>query len=192
MRESRSALIAYYYFDFRDRAKRKVEGLLASLLWQLADNSDPCFNIVSETCHNNLDQPSNDTLAECLKTVLNLPGQVPVYIIVDALDECRNDIGSPSDRDRTLGFVQDLVESNLPNLFICVISRPEHDIRTILDPLTSSSSSRLISLHEEVGQREDINSYIRFFVHNHYEMRRWRNQDKELVIDTLSERAAGM
>ncbi len=48
MRESRSALIAYYYFDFRDRTKRKVEGLLASLLWQLADNSDPCLNIVSE------------------------------------------------------------------------------------------------------------------------------------------------
>jgi hypothetical protein len=192
MRESRSALIAYYYFDFRDRAKRKVEGLLASLLWQLADNSDPCFNIVSETCHNDPSQPSNDTLAECLKTVLNLPGQVPVYIIVDALDECRNDIGSPSDRDRTLSFVQDLVESNLPNLFICVISRPEHDIRTILDPLTSSSSSRRISLHEEVGQREDIDSYIRFFVHNQYEMRRWRNRDKELVINTLSERAAGM
>src|SRR5216683_3533942 len=115
------------------------------------------------------------------QTVLNLPGQVSVYIIVDTLDKCRNDIGSPSDRDQTLSFVQDLVESNLPNLFICVISRPGHDIGTILDPLTSSSSSCRISLHEEVGQREDINSYIDFFVRNQYEMRRWRMKTRNLL-----------
>jgi len=55
-----------------------------------------------------------------------------------------------------------------------------------------TSVSRRVSLHEEGGQREDINSYVRSFVHKDRAMRRWREEDKELVITTLSERAGGM
>jgi hypothetical protein len=40
IRESRSALVAYYYFDFKDAAKRDVRGLLASLCSQLVVDSD--------------------------------------------------------------------------------------------------------------------------------------------------------
>jgi hypothetical protein len=49
-----------------------------------------------------------------------------------------------------------------------------------------------VSLHQEGGQREDIKNYILSFVHNDREMRRWREEDKELVITMLSERAGGM
>jgi hypothetical protein len=48
-----------------------------------------------------------------------------------------------------------------------------------------------VSLHEEVQQTEDINGYIRTFVHTNPNMRRWRMKDKELVIDILSSRAGG-
>jgi len=48
-----------------------------------------------------------------------------------------------------------------------------------------------VSLHEEGGQREDINNYIRFFVQNTDPMRKWRDEDKELVINALSKRADG-
>jgi hypothetical protein len=47
-------------------------------------------------------------------------------------------------------------------------------------------------LHEEDGQRQDINGYVRTFVRTDAAMRRWRAEDKELVINTLSERANGM
>jgi hypothetical protein len=43
-RISRSALVAYNYFDFKDAAKRNIQGLLALLLLQLVDDSDRCWD----------------------------------------------------------------------------------------------------------------------------------------------------
>ena len=193
MRESKSALVAYYYFDFKDAAKRDIRGLLTSLLLQLVDDSDCCWDLLSQLhkrCRDGSDQPSDATLAQCLKNMLDLPGQLPMYIIIDALDECPNNIGTPSSREKVLNFVEDLVRSNHPNLFMCITSRPEQDITTILNPLTPASHR--VSLHEEVGQRGDIDSYVRSFVQSDRAMRRWRMEDRELVIDMLSERANGM
>ena len=193
MQESRSTLLAYYYFDFKDVAKRDIRGLLTSLLLQLVDDSDQCWDLLSrlhKRCRDGSEQPSDAALAQCLKNMVDFPGQPPTYIVIDALDECPNNIGTPSAREKVLNFVEDLVELNHPNLFICITSRPEQDITTILDPLTPPS--RRVSIHEEVGQRRDIDSYVRSFVHSDRTMRRWRVEDKEHVINVLSERANGM
>jgi len=193
MVETRSGLIAYYYFDFKDASKRDVRGLLASLLCQLGDDSERCAEVLHRLyaeCRDGSEKPSEVALVNCLKTILELQEQVPIYFVMDALDECPIDTGTPSAREEVLDLVEDLVKSGHSNLFICITSRPEPDIQTILNPLTSSSSR--ISLHEEGGQKDDINNYILSFVHTDREMRRWRDEDKELVINTLSERAGGM
>jgi hypothetical protein len=193
MREPGSALIAYYYFDFKDAAKRDVRGLLTSLLFQLGDNCDRSQDILHRlytTCRDGSEQPSVAALAGCLKEMVELPGQLPIFIIVDALDECPNSTGTPSAREEVLDFVEDVIGSNPPNLFICVTSRPEQDIQTVLGPL--APASRRVSLHEEGGQRKDIDNYIRSFVLKDRAMRRWREEDRELVITTLSQRAQGM
>jgi hypothetical protein len=193
LRISRSALVTYYYFDFMDAAKRNIRGLLTSLLLQLVDDSDRCWDLLSQlhkACRDGSEQPSEAKLAQCLKSMLDLPGQLPTYIIIDALDECPNGTGTPSAREKVLNFVEDLLKSSHPNLFICITSRPEQDITTILNPL--ASPSRRVSLHEEVGQREDINDYIRSFIQNDRAMRGWRTEDKELVINVLSKQANGM
>jgi hypothetical protein len=49
-----------------------------------------------------------------------------------------------------------------------------------------------ISLHEEGGQKEDIIKYIESVVHSDRRMRKWREEDQNLVIDTLSQNADGM
>ena len=193
MRESKPTLVAYYYFDFKDAAKRDVRGLITSLLLQLASDSDHCCDLLyqlHEACRQGSEQPGGAMLAQCLKNMLDLPGQVPIYIIIDALDECPNNTETPSPREKVLNFVEDLVESNHSNLFICITSRPEQDITTIFNPLTPPS--RRVSLHEEVGQRRDIDNYVRFFVQSDRAMRRWRGEDREIVIKVLSERANGM
>ncbi|KAH9997429.1 ankyrin repeat-containing domain protein [Russula compacta] len=193
MQEGTPALIAYYYFDYKDASKRDVRGLLTSLLFQLAYDSNRCWDVLHElhtTCRDGSERPSDTALAKCLKAMLALPGQVPIFIIMDALDECPSNTGTPSAREEVLDFVEDLVEANLSNLFVCVTSRPEQDIQTVLNPLTSASCR--VSLHEESGQREDINSYVRSFVEKDRSMRRWREEDRELVIATLSGRANGM
>jgi len=127
-------------------------------------------------------------LIKCLKEIVTLPDQPSVYVIIDALDECPDSSGMPSPREQVLEFLQELVKLSLPNLHICVTSRPEVDIRTALEPLTS----RKVSLHDQSGQKKDIIQYVTEVVRSDPKMQRWRDEDQKLVIDTLSERADGM
>ena len=193
MQEAKPALMGYYYFDFKDASKRGVRGLLASLLFQLGDSSDTCRDVLHElytSCRNGSEQPSDADLVGCLKSILELSGQLPVFLILDALDECLT-TGTPSPREELLDFLEDLVGSSHSNLFICVTSRTEQDIQSVLSPLTPESFQ--VSLHEEGGQMDDIKSYVEYFVNNKDRtMRRWREEDRNLVITTLIERAGGM
>jgi len=193
MQEFRSALIAYYYFDFKDVAKRDLRGLLASILLQLVGDSDSCWHALHQlykACRDGSKQPSEAALTQCLECMIDLPEQIPIYLILDALDECPNDSGTPSAREKALDFIRDLLRSHHPNLFVCITSRPEQGISAALNPLISPSN--LVSLHDEGGQRQDIDSYVRSFVQTDASMRRWRAEDKEFVINVLSERADGM
>ena len=127
-------------------------------------------------------------MIECLKEMLTHEAQGPTYIIMDALDECPTTSGVPSPREDVLAFVDELVGLHIKNLHICVTSRPEHDIHAALSLLTL----RPVSLHDESGQKEDIANYVTSFVQSDRRMARWREEDKELVIKTLSENADGM
>ena len=185
------ASLGYFYFDFRDIDKQNLGNLLPSLLIQLSAQSDPCCDVLSRlySSHNRgVKKPSEPAMIECLKEMLTHEAQGPTYIIMDALDECPNTSGVPSPREDVLGFVDELVSLHITNLHICVTSRPEHDIHAVLEPLTL----RPVSLHDESGQQEDIANYVASFVHSDRRMRRWRDEDKELVIKTLSENADGM
>ena len=183
--------MAYFYFDFRDANKQNRRDLLPSLVTQLSSWSDRCFDklhLLYLAHGSGAQYPSESAFIQCLKEMLTLPDQHPVYIIIDALDECPNTSGLPSPREQVLGLLNELVELSSSNLHLCVTSRPEIDIRYALEPLTS----RRVSLHEESGQKEDIIDYVRSVVQSDPKMRRWRDEDKKLVIDSLSERADGM
>jgi hypothetical protein len=130
-------------------------------------------------------------LKECLKEMLRLLGQGPIFIVLDALDECPDSSGIPSPRNEVLQLVQELVDLHLQGLHICATSRPEVNIRAVLEPL----AFRSVSLHDETGQKLDIADYVQSIVNSSGStaaMRRWRVDDKNLVIETLTERADGM
>jgi hypothetical protein len=120
--------------------------------------------------------------------MLRIAGQVPVYLILDAVDECPDDCGIPSTRGKVLDFLEELVKLRLPSLWLCVTSRVESDIRIVLEPLTCNR----ISLHDQDGQNDDIVDYITSTVYSDKMMKRWKAGDKELVINILSKRAGGM
>ena len=188
-----NASIAYFYFDFRDDNKQSMRDLLLSLLTQLSASSNPRCDILSDLYFNHddgKDQPSDTILVECLKEILALSDHRPIYLIADALDESSNTSGIPSQRERVLELLKELVELGLAHLRICVTSRPEIDIRDVLAPLTPLR----VSLHDETGQREDIVEYVKSVVYSNSEpiMKRWRAEDKEHVVKVLSERADGM
>jgi hypothetical protein len=183
--------MAYYYFDFRDVKKQDCHGLLSSLISQLSAKSDSCLNILSQLYSDNgrgIEKPNIDALKKSITDMLSLPGQDPIYIVIDALDECPNFPGRPSAREEVLRLIKEIVDLKLPNMHLCVASRPEVDIRVVLEPLTSLK----ISLHDETGQKEDILKYINSVVHSDWSMRKWKEEDKQLVIDTLSDKADGM
>ena len=191
--ETGSAIMAYFYFDFKDVRKQTRHDLLLSLLSQLSTRSSPCCDIlhrVYEAHEKGARQPSDDTLKACLKQMLTLPGQRPIYIVLDALDECPDCPGLPPPRSEVLQLVKELVKLRLHGLYICATSRPEVDIRAVLEPL----AFRSVSLHDESGQKTDIADYVRSIVNSSPStaMRRWRADDKNLVIETLTERADGM
>ena len=185
------AKIAYYYFDFRDVKKQDCYGLLSSLIFQLSTESESYFSILSQLYSDHrrgIEKPDIDALEKCITDILSLSGQTPTYIIVDAIDECPNLSGTPSAREEVLGVIEELVDLKLSNVHLCVASRPEMDIRKVLEPLTSLR----ISLHDENGQKEDIIKYIKSIVKSDRDMRKWKEEDKKLVVDTLSSRADGM
>ena len=185
--------MSYFYFDFRDIDKKARRNLLSSLLTQLSSSCNSFCDIFSRLhkAHDNGGcQPSDSALTQCLKEMLTLPHQRPVYLIMDALDECPDTSDFPSAREQVLDLVKDLVGLRLPNLRICVTSRPEVDITDALEPLASHA----VSLQDEEGQKKDIADYVRSVVHSGPGkiMKRWRQEDKEHVIEVLSEEADGM
>ena len=181
----------YFYFDFRDEEKKQdIRNFITTLLVQLSAHSSPCCNIISRiySAHGKgTQQPSNDALMNCLRDMLSLVAQQPTYLIVDALDECPDSSGMPTPREDVLNLLEGLIRLRLPNLHICVTSRPEIDIKNVLGPLAST-----VSLHDESGQKKDISNYVRNAVYSDKKMQRWRNDEKELVIEELSKKVDGM
>ncbi|KAH9013212.1 hypothetical protein EDB85DRAFT_984081 [Lactarius pseudohatsudake] len=185
------ASMAYFYFDFKDTGKQDSRALLSSLLIQLSDQSDTYCDILHDlysTHRRGSVQPNDDALTQCLKTMLVALGQTPIYLILDAVDECLNTSGMPSPREKVLRLVKELVELKLSNLHLCITSRPEIDIRNALEPL----AAHRISLHDESGQNADIANYVSSIVYSDSRMRRWRAEEREIVVGTLSAKADGM
>ena len=185
--------MAYFFFDFKDAGKQDVHAFLTSVLVQLSSQSVSFRNILLElySAHQRgSQQPRDSALIQCLEKMLKVSRKFPLYLIVDALDECPDTSGVQSPREKVIALIEELVGLHLSNLRLCITSRPNIDIRNSLEPLTSISNR--ISLHDEDGQKKDIADYVSSVVHSDKKLTSWRKRDKELVVKTLSDRAGGM
>ena len=185
------ALMAYFYCDFRDPKKQDAGALVSSLISQLAAKSDACCNILSalySDCDGGSRKPGDRALLDCLEKMVKSEGLPTIYIIIDGLDECPDVSGVVPPRERVLQLVEKVIDLNPVNICICTTSRPDADIQASLAPLASHT----VSLHDEDGQKKDIDDYVRFVVYSDRHMRRWRIEDKEMVINSLSQRGDGM
>ena len=116
--------------------------------------------------------------------MLGLPGQGPVYLIIDALDECPNS-GYPTARGQVLVIIQELMDLKLPRVHLCITSRPEIDIQEVLDPLATYN----VPLPEQERQSRDVTDSVMSRAHP---KPRTREEDKELAIKTLTGNASKM
>jgi hypothetical protein len=189
MRKAGLASLGFFYCDFREGQKKDLRGLLSSLIVQLSHQSgsycDILLNFYEEHAKGSR-HPSDGALTGCLKDLLKLPGQAPVYLIVDALDECPNPaLRSP--RAKVLSLIEELVKTQILNLRMCVTSRPELDIEYVLDPLIFRS----VSLHDESGQKRDIEDYIKSVI-NASTVKKWKDEHRKQAVDVLTEKSNGM
>ena len=191
LRDAGQASLAFFYFDFRDKDKKQdFRNFVTSLLVQLSAYSSPCCEIISllySSHGKGTQQPGNSALTNCLQEMLSVAARRPIYIIVDALDECPNFSGIPTPRRVVLDLLEGLTRLGLQNLHICVTSRLEVDIKMVLERLPHSA----VSLHDETGQMKDISYYVSGVVYSD-KMWRLRDEEKEVVVEQLSSRANGM
>ena len=191
MQKSGGASLAMYFCDSRDDSKNNLRGLLSSMLCQLSEQSDSYYNILSTfhlAHHDGAQSPRDEELIRCLVDLLKLPRLPPIYLIVDGLDESSNTSTQSPRREPVLSFLDDLIKTQLQNVRLCVVSRPEVDIGAILKPLAFCS----VSLGTEIGHKKDIKDYIKSIVHTDEKMRSWAPTHKRLVIDVLTKKADGM
>ena len=113
-----SGLMAYFFFDFKDTGKQDLRALLSSLLVQLSDQSEKCLILLYSAHQSGSQQPTDDSFAQCLKDMLMII-EVPIYLIMDALDECPKASGIPSSREKVLRLLKELVVFHIPNLRLC-------------------------------------------------------------------------
>ena len=191
MRKAGLASLAFFYCDFRDDRKMELRGLLTSFLVQLYHQSDSYFDILSKFYleHDKGSRPPSDgALVGCLMDQLKPPGLAPVHLIVDGLDECPNPSIVRSHRAKVLNLIEELVKIQIPNLRVCVTSRPEPDIKNVFDPLIFRS----LSLHDEGGQKKDIEDYIKSVINTRTIEARWNEGHRKLAFDVLAEKSNGM
>src|SRR5260221_5766565 len=108
MQKSGHASLAMYYCDSREDKKRDLRGLLSSVLFHLCNQSDSYHPILStfySTHLNGARAPSDDELVRCLVDLLKHPGSRPIYLIVDALDECPSTSYLSSPREELLALL---------------------------------------------------------------------------------------
>jgi hypothetical protein len=82
-------LVAFFYFDFNDPAKRRHDKLLRSLVIQLSMQNLEGMKKLNQLyldCQHGQQQPKDDALVIILSQLL--AGPEPVYFVLDALDEC--------------------------------------------------------------------------------------------------------
>lgn len=190
MRKAGLASQGFFYCDCRENQKRDLRGLLSSLLVQLCHQSTSYYDILLkfyEEHAEGLQHPSDDALTGCLMDLLKLPGLAPVYLIVDALDEFPNVSAVSSARAKVLNLIEKLIESKIPNLRICITSRPEADIKDVLSPLIFRS----VSLHDENGHKKDIEDFIKLTISTSPE-NEWEAEDMHRVVNVLTEKSDGM
>ncbi|KAJ1328910.1 ankyrin repeat domain-containing protein 50 [Microdochium nivale] len=178
--------LVYFYFDFNDVAKQSTEKAVRSLITQLYNSQTDLRKDVDalySSCHDGGRQPDSASLLQLLQSMFQQAGEI--WIVLDALDECRERIG---------GFAGGLLPwiRNLRNVdsdvHLLVTSRPEQDIQVAIEKF--ARASEVIALQSDIVS-DDINSYIKAHIG---EMTRWQNRPdiQHLMETTLIRKANGM
>ena len=113
---------AFYFFSFSDKSKSNVSTFLRSVAWQMASMHTEVFDILVKTCKKDPQLAKADYRTiwrkVFLEGVFKVSSSHPQYLVVDALDECKND-------SELLPFLFKAVETGAFRVFVTSRSRFE-------------------------------------------------------------------
>ncbi|KAF7347073.1 Pfs domain-containing protein [Mycena venus] len=179
LREKAMPLV-FFYFDTTSSGQRTVTQLLCSLVNQLSVKAQPPdrrLNALWSSYNNGQHLPSNTALfADALLPILREIRE-PVYIILDALDEC-------SERDKLLRLITEIMDARLLRVHVLVTSRPEV-LHSSIDLV-----QRAVQVSFEGCTDPDIESYISERLSN-FEID-WSDDRKNQIKTGLLKRGGGM
>ncbi|KAF7511425.1 hypothetical protein GJ744_004614 [Endocarpon pusillum] len=175
--------ILYYYFDFQYPEKQVADNLIRSLIYQLANQNAetrPPLEQLFEDHGHGLRRPSSSNLLGCLKDMLETPSLKYAYIILDALDECK-------ELPELLKILTTIRSWRETRLRLLVTSRPERVIReniASLDPVAIMIQSDIVDI--------DIKTHVIGIFNKDSWWEQWSAPIRNSVILTLTRRAKGM
>lgn len=180
--------MAYYYFDFNDRAKQNVDNCPRSVIVQLCRGAEKLPDSVQKLYDQfgrHQMEPSLGDLFEALLSVI--PGRDPCFIILDALDEFERE--DESERKDVLAMLSQIVSRGLKNLHILVTSRKESDIESILAPIVTGK----LSLSQDSTEVDaDIGVWVYHCLVTDFKLKRWSDSVKKEIETSLIDGAHGM
>ncbi|CAG9954319.1 unnamed protein product, partial [Clonostachys rosea f. rosea IK726] len=145
-------LILSFFFDFGDKAKKTVDGMLRSLVFQLYRGGTDSARVLDasfQAHQDGRDQPSTKALSDALFTML--AAQEQVVIVLDALDESTS-------RDELLRWIKDTVSrQGLSHVQIVCTSRPESEFQCDMPSLMGAENSLAL---DKQSVNADIRSYV--------------------------------
>lgn len=140
-----NAIVQYFFCNAGDDATKRTERILKHLLSQIYElvSQEPTEILeksnklistylkgTKSTKSGQADKKDDVTFGDAFRGIVALLGK-PAYIMVDALDEC-------SDRPKgLLSSLRELVEEPLPTIKVILCSRPDPDIQTGLDKVST-------------------------------------------------------
>ncbi|KAI3320295.1 hypothetical protein HD806DRAFT_240260 [Xylariaceae sp. AK1471] len=189
-----AAIVAYFYFSFRQESKQDITMFKHSLLMQLvrplirADEIEVGYFYVPKVFHKlfekyshsqfPLDEDVNATLAGLLSESKH------TYIIVDAVDECPNQV----DQTTIIKFLEGLCKSSHGGTHVLVTSRRELNIES---SITEMEIDKSIVLMEAEKVNTDIKSYLLDSL-GRQPWKSWPARLKKKVAKTLTSKADGV
>ena len=173
--------VIYFYFDFQVEEKQLVLGLLSAIVVQALEQSKHILKTLGEFYGSHLSGFTKPTIQASIQIVRKILNELPpVYLVIDALDECK-------ERKRLLAFLVELRRWNETNIHVLVTSRREIDIENALGPIATQK----ISLEESVVD-EDILTYVRHQLQHDPDLMKWPEEMRKDIETTLLEGANGM
>lgn len=172
--------LVYFYFDFSDLNKQKIDNLLHSLVTQIASQcskNPEAIQTLYSSCQNGHRQPSKTDLLVAFQHISREFDKT--FIILDALDEC-------GERDELLQMITEVVQWK-EKICLLTTSRKERDIDECLEPLVTSQiciQSKLVNA--------DIHAHVNNVLQNDPKLKKWPVNVQTEIHDSLMNGANGM